>query len=288
MERFYKIVDKERGIAQITTDGERWYVRETEDPKTKVRSFIYLPSSSWISSFYPKGIGYMKWLADKGWDESETIKEERGKHGTKVHKAVELLLAGEELKMDAQILNPKTEQMEGLTVEEYGAVISFADWYKTLKNPKLVESEFTIWNEKDGYAGTLDLVLEIDGENWLIDLKTSQSIWPSHEIQVASYAHALKITKKPRLAILQLGYKKNKNNYKFTELEDKYALFLATKQVWANECSTIKPLQKDYPLVVSLGVIPNMTMGAKPKKVAPFTAFVEKKPKKKVTKTKKK
>jgi hypothetical protein len=282
MQRVFKIVDKERGLAQLTTDDERWYIREVEDPKTKKKSHVHLPSSSWISSYYPKGVAYYKWLADKGWNEAEAIKEDRGKHGSKVHKAVELLLAGEKINMDEPILNPKTGMLEELNVEEYGAVISFAEWYKTLRNPELVESEYTVWNEKDGYAGTLDMILKIDGETWLIDLKTSQSIWASHEIQVASYAHAVKIPNL-KLAVLQVGYKRNKNMYKFTELEDKYPLFLAAKQMWANECKNMTPYQKDYPLSVTLtevGIKANVSKGVKPiKKV------VEKK---KVTKTKKK
>lgn len=280
MNRIYKIIDEERGIAQLTTDDERWYIREVEDKNGK-KSHIHLPSSSWISSYYPKGVAYYKWLADKGWNEAEAIKEDRGKHGTKVHKAVELLLAGEEVKMGTELINPKTGVPEALNPEEYGAVMSFVEWYRTLKNPVLIESEYTIWNEKDGYAGTLDLLLEIDGQTWLIDLKTSQNIWASHEIQVASYAHALDI-KKLKLAILQVGYKRNKNNYKFTELEDKYHLFLAAKQMWENECKNMVPFQKDFPLSLSLvvtsNVVPNVSKGVK----------VKKEVKKKVTKTKKK
>lgn len=262
MERIYKIVDEKKGIAQITTDNERWYVREVEDQKTKEKSFVYLPSCTWISSFYPKGIAYYKWIADKGWDEAEAIKEDRGKHGSKVHKTVELLLAGAEVKMNEEVMNPRLGILEQLTVEEYGAVISFVEWYKTLKNPEIVESEQTIWNEKDGFAGTLDLLLKIDGELWLIDLKTSQSIWPSHEIQISAYAHS--IPEKVKLGILQLGYKRNKNNYKFTEIEDKYDLFLASRKIWINECETMKPFERDYPLSISLGVPANRTKGVRP------------------------
>lgn len=264
MIREYKIIDKERGLARLTLDEERWYIRETEDPKTKVKSHIYLPSCSWISSFYPKGIAYFKWLADKGWNEAEAIKEERGKEGTKVHKAVELLLAGQEVKMDDAILNPKSGLLEPLNVNEYTAVISFVEWWKTLDKPQLLLSEETIWNEKAGYAGTLDMVVKINGVDYLIDLKTSQYIWPSHEIQVAAYGHSFK--KVPKLAILQVGYKRNKNGYKFTMIEDKYPLFLAAKQIWENECEGMKPFQKDYPLSVALDVKANVSKGVRPVK----------------------
>lgn len=272
MTREYRITDKKRGIVQITTDDERWYMRLAHATKTEKEHLVYLPSSSWIASYYPKGIGYMKWLADKGWNEAEAIKEDRGKHGTKVHKAVELLLAGEEIRLDMEVPNPKTGGMEALSVEEYGAVISFVDWWKTLEKPEVIESEHTIWNEQDGYAGMLDFVLKIDGMYWLIDLKTSQSIWPSHEIQLASYKHAYALESPAignscRLAIFQAGYRKNKNRYKFTEIDDKYELFISTRKIWQNECVGDTPFQRDYPLAVSLGVKANMSKGVRPKKV---------------------
>ena len=98
----------------------------------------------------------------------------------------------------------------------------------------------------------------IGGQVWIIDFKTSPNIWPSHEIQLSSYSHLdidLKITAEEwanrKQAILQLGYNRNKiKKYKFTEIEDKFDLFLATQRIWANECSGIYPKQKDYPLSV--------------------------------------
>jgi hypothetical protein len=55
------------------------------------------------------------------------------------------------------------------------------------------------------------------------------------------------------LGILQVGYKRNKNGFKFTEVEDQYPLFLATREIWKKETSGQRPLQKDYPLEISLG-----------------------------------
>jgi hypothetical protein len=37
-----------------------------------------VPSVTWISGFWPKGIGFYKWLADKGWDEAEAAKQAAG------------------------------------------------------------------------------------------------------------------------------------------------------------------------------------------------------------------
>jgi hypothetical protein len=44
-----------------------------------------------------------------------------------------------------------------------------------------------------------------------------------------------------KLAIVQLGYRRNKKRYKFTEIENKFDLFLAAKRFWQNEHGDEKP-----------------------------------------------
>lgn len=246
MNKIIKLVDKERGIMQLTTVDERYYIKENKNKKTGIPEFEFVPSVTWITHFYPKGIQYMQWLAKKGWDEAETIKTEAGDKGTIVHHAVEKLLNEKTLKMEEKIVDRDGVERE-MTPDEYAAVMSFATWYAEAK-PKILATETVVWG--DGFAGTVDLVVEIDGQKWIIDLKTSQSVWPSHEIQVSAYKHAAKSDAK--LAILQVGYKRNKAGFKFTDVEDKYELFLATKKVWENETSGDKVLQKDYPLIINI------------------------------------
>jgi len=237
-------VNDERGILQITTVDERFYaVPKAPD------GYTYYPSSTWIASYYPKGIAYFKWLANHGWDEAESLKTAAGEKGSKVHHAIADLLGGKTVSIDAKYANNDGEPEE-LTPEEYECIMSFVAWHKSV-NPKMLSSEKTVLNIKEGYAGTIDFLCEINNKVYLIDFKTSQYIWPSHEIQIASYLHADGIPKCTP-AVLQLGYKRNRNKYKFTELDDKYHLFLAAKQIWAEECSKIVPLQKDYPLQLTL------------------------------------
>jgi len=231
-----KVVDQKNNIVQVTTEDERWYLVGDE----------YIPSVTWIASNYPKGIGYYKWLANLGWNEAEALKNEAGDKGSMVHKAIEMLVGGEEIGHNAMICcNGETRE---LTVDEYEAVISFAKWWKAT-NPKLISSEFTTYSKEYGYAGTIDLLLEIDGEKWIVDIKTSSDIWPSHEIQLSAYGKSENVNK---LGIIQVGYKRNKNKYKFTELTDKFDLFLASKKIWAEECSKTSPLQRDFPLSIKL------------------------------------
>lgn len=262
MKKEFRLVDEARGIVQVTTDDERFYVRESKDEITGNPCHIWLPSATWITSFVPKGIQYYKWLADKGWNESEAIKTERGKYGSRVHKAVEALLNGEDIKIDTVLIDPYTGQLESLTFEEYCAVLSFKNWWVELNKDHKVEViavEETLWSEELGAAGTLDLLIKIDGVLWIIDFKTSQYIWASHEAQLSFYRHAVKAPELPKIAILQLGYKRNKNEYKFTELEDKIDQFNAARVFWKEEHSGTKPFQKDVPILISLGLKKNMS-----------------------------
>lgn len=247
MKKEIRVADEKRGIIQITTVNERWYIRQSEDKTTGLPSYEYVPSVTWICESYPKGIAYFKWLANKGWDEAEALKVAAGEKGSKVHQAVSCLINGKTVKMDSKFPNDEGKEEE-LTLEEYDCILSFVDWVKEIK-PKFLKSEFVVWGQ--GYAGTVDVLCEIGGKIYIVDFKTSQYIWPSHELQLSAYKHALE-KEGVNLAILQLGYHLNKKRYKFTEIDDKFREFEASKVIWANETNGQHPKQRDYPLEVSI------------------------------------
>jgi len=243
MKKEIKIVNKERKVLQVTTSDERWYIREGLNKDTGLPEYEYVPSVTWICEHYPKGIAFYKWLANKGWDEAEALKVAAGDKGSKIHQAVGLLLDGQEIAINAAFLNHTTGEVEELSFEEYGAVLSFADWYKTCK-PTIINKDFMVWG--DGYAGMIDLLCQIDGQLYIVDFKTSQYIWPSHELQLSAYKHASESINS-RIAILQLGYHLNKKKYKFTEIDDQYQEFMAAKLIWAKEQKNVSPSRLNIP-----------------------------------------
>lgn len=254
MKKEIGIVDESKGIYRVTTADERWYAIPHEDPTTGLPGYRYIPSVTWICGHYPKGVPFYKWLAEKGWDESQALKNAAGDKGSKVHNAIEDLIAGETVKMDAKYMNNSSKQEEELTLEEYEAVIAFAEWANEVK-PKFLHKEMTVISEKYGFAGTVDCIAEIDGEVYVIDWKTSQYIWPEYELQVSAYLEALKemkVVKDAKLGILQVGYKRNKKSYKWNVLEPQFELFLAARSIWSKECAGDKPKQRDYPLAVKI------------------------------------
>ncbi|MBK7381688.1 MAG: hypothetical protein IPJ03_22370 [Ignavibacteriales bacterium] len=233
---------KDANTIRVTTSDERWYLH----PKTKE----WIPSSTWICAYVPsKELAI--WMAKKGWDEAELIKQEAGARGSRTHKAIEILIAGGEIKHNEALTDGDGNYQE-LSVQEYENIISFNDWAKENK-PEFLASEKTVFNEKMKYAGTLDCIAKINGVVYLIDFKTSANIYLSHEVQLSSYLHADDV-KADKMAILQLGYNKNKKKFKFTEIEDKFSLFQSAYSFWneANKNVTVK--QKDFPLSIQLGI----------------------------------
>ncbi|HET9131163.1 MAG TPA: hypothetical protein VFO86_09460 [Terriglobia bacterium] len=272
MRKEIREVDHERGILQTTLCDERWYSRLISvDGTATNKRWQFVPSTSWVASYFPKDVRFFKYLASKGWSEAEEYKSMRGTQGSKVHQAIKSLIEGHEVKMSDSFTNPDTLKDEELDNEEWLCIMSFVDWFKS-EQPEIeiIRSEYVVWNDKYNYAGTVDLKCRLgkrklrnwEGKSvtrraglWIIDFKISPEIWPSYEIQLSGYKHADSNTEPVNLAILQLGYKKNKHKkWKFTPIKDQFNLFLAVRKIWARETAGIQPLQRDYPLSLSLGI----------------------------------
>ena len=240
----------EKGIVQITIADERWYVKD------EAIGPVFVPSVTWISSFYPKGVGYMKWLANHGWDEAEAIKNEAAEKGSRVHQAIVDLVDGKKVAMNSKYVNVDSDKEEELTLDDWECITSFVDWWNEMK-PETLAREVVIFSKTDNYAGTVDWIGKIGDKIWLIDFKTSQYVWPSHELQVSAYRRAW--DKIDTVGILQLGYRLNKKRWKLTEIGDKFDLFKAAQRIWFNETEGIEPKKREYPEMVQL---------PKPEKVA--------------------
>ena len=87
----------------------------------------------------------------------------------------------------------------GESVDVKGDERPFVDGFDQFVNkfqPEFIKTEETVIGQIDGlgYAGSFDAYLEIDGEKWLIDFKTTRSgVHPEVGIQLSAYANADKI-----------------------------------------------------------------------------------------------
>lgn len=272
MQKIIREVDKKRDIVQVTVADERWYLKSSKDEKTGLPVYNGVPSVTWICGFYPKGIAFYKWLAGKGWDEAEALKSAAGDKGSRVHLAIEQILSGEEFRIDTKVMDKGSGEMVELSLEELICVKSFCDWRDEVK-PEILATEITIFSEKHGYAGTVDLICRIDGVLYVVDFKTSKQVWMEHELQVSAYRSALESGENPiyernengtdtgkmitptemKTAILQVGYNRNKNGYKFTETVDRFDMFLTAKKIWALETDGQDIKVLEFPIVLSAG-----------------------------------
>lgn len=244
-----KIVNKKSGIVQVTCPDERWYQVSGQDGKRLLTQDDFYPSVTWISSYYPKGKRYEKWIGDKGWDKAEEIKNLAAEKGSRDHHACTDLLLGLEVKMDAKYPDSEGEVKE-LTVVEYADIMSFNEWLYE-EQPVILDVNYTILNHRLKYGGTVDFKCRIKSDDYkfihIVDIKTSQDIWPSHEIQISAYKEADPEVQK--IDILQIGYNRNKiKKYKLTEIVPQFDVFLAARTIWAKEQSNVLIPQREYPL----------------------------------------
>jgi hypothetical protein len=248
---------------------EKWYRRESDG--------LIVPSSSWISSYTPKGFAFYKWLTNrKDWDEAEHIRSVRGDLGSRVHRAINLMVTRKieddptPIHMEDEFVSDLTEDTKALNVEEWECLMSFKNWCDKAQ-PRFIDTERTRFNEEMGYAGTRDIrayiesgraawlqnqtrkepILKTPEETWTIDVKTSQDIWLDHETQMNSYG-MFEDSLGDRLAILQVGYRKNQRLWKFTEIERRPELFSSAYSFWKFNNPDAKPKQRTYPTALSL------------------------------------
>lgn len=232
---------KTNGIIQVTTYDERWYYVNK----------LFVPSVTWVASCYPKGYRYYRWLASKGWDEAEAIKSAAGDKGSRVHHAIDALLHGGTVNMDSRFPDSNGIESE-LTVEDWECLMSFHAWYRKTK-PQIIQTEqVVVHGSAPLFAGTLDLKCKIDGEIWIVDFKTGQSVWPEYEVQVNLYGMCEGQEDVLKLGILQIGYRSNRVGYKFNEIERDSEIALAACTIWKKEHGKEKPRQRDYPAFLTL------------------------------------
>ena len=165
-DRILKISDDAQ---QITLPDSRYYRRNGK----------YYPSVTYVLGYYPKGKYFENWLKQVGFA-SDYIVKKAAEEGTQVHELCEAYLNGEELKFlddkGRPQYNPDVWQM----------FLRFVEFWETIK-PTLIETEVHLFSDVLKVAGTCDLIVEINGELWLLDLKTSNQLQLTYELQTAVY-----------------------------------------------------------------------------------------------------
>jgi hypothetical protein len=254
--------------------GQRWYFDHDKRPPG-LPVYIARPAITWVGSYWYKGPAYWRYIAEKnGWAEVEKLLDEASARGTKVHAAIEsMFLKNPEVGFTNKFLNTNTGQEEELSMDEFGSVESFVDFWETeilakYQNVKVLMVERSLTSKggtgyERGFGCTVDLVLEgeLEGKRkiLIIDHKTSQNIYSSADVQLSGIKRALieegsiSGIEDAELYILQLGYKKNKvKKYKFTQHEYRFDMVLTSYAMWREENKKAQPEQKEFPISLKL------------------------------------
>lgn len=171
--RINRIVQADPTSRQITILDSRYYQR-SED--------LFYPSVTYVLSYFPKDRFFESWIKDVGHN-SDIIMRRAGDEGTQVHNAIEDYLKGEEIVWIDDNGNTK------YNLEVWKMILKFADFWETHK-PELIESEVHLFSDELKIAGTGDLIVKIADELWLLDIKTSNSLHDTYDLQLACYRKA--------------------------------------------------------------------------------------------------
>jgi hypothetical protein len=155
---------------QLTMADARFYYDEEGN---------YVPSVTTVLNAFPKGPEYYQWLKKVGTDADE-IRDAAGERGSTVHNLTEMYDSGEEVSLLSDNGGFKYRMDEWSMFERYTTFINKC-------HPTMLLSEETFVSRELGFAGTIDRIMTIGATNYLVDIKTSSSIWESYWLQLAAY-----------------------------------------------------------------------------------------------------
>ena len=170
---------KIKRIVEYTEDNKQINVL---DSRFYRRNGKYYPSVTSILNYFPKNHFFHSWLKDVGHN-SDIIAAKAAGEGTQVHTAIDSFLNGNEITWIDEFGNAK------YSLDVWKMILKFAEFWNTHK-PELVATEYHLFSDEHEYAGTGDLIMRINGELWLLDIKTSNSLHTSYNLQLAAYAQA--------------------------------------------------------------------------------------------------
>jgi hypothetical protein len=244
-----RIVEYAEGDKQVNVLDSRFYRREGN----------YYPSVTSVLNYFPKNQFFHNWLKDVGHN-SDVIANKAAGEGTQVHNAVDAFLNGEEIVWLDEYGNAK------YNLDVWRMILKFADFWNTHK-PELIATEYHLFSDEHKYAGTADLVVRMFENIWLLDLKTSNSLHTSYDLQLAAYAqawnetHDEKVTHTGILWVKANTRSEGKGDkiqgkgweLKFVnDIEKNFKMFKNIYEIYTLENPNFKPVTETLPISVKM------------------------------------
>jgi len=177
--------------------------------------------------------GLMHWAWEQGingLDYKET-RDKAADTGTIAHAMVEHEVKGEQFEWPKMgyDMGGNDEQIK----QAQNAFTSFCEW-KELVKFELLFSEHTLVSEKHQYGGQIDLAA-VQSKRAIIDIKTSNSVYADHKIQIAAYGELWNEHYSDQIIeayyILQLGKDGSFTYYYYPDLSKHFRAFLLLREL---------------------------------------------------------
>lgn len=140
--------------------------------------------------------------------------------GITVHSVVE------SYKQTGKVIESIPEQFKGYTE-------AFYRWIEDHPSYQIVENEKTVVNKKFHYAGTLDMLIKVEGKNYIVDIKTNKdgNIYDEAFLQTSAYQYALREMGIACDGMFILALSET-GKYTYREADDRMVSFLAALYLW--------------------------------------------------------
>lgn len=237
---------------QLTFIDQRFYFNDKNQ---------FVPSVSTILEAFPKGPEFYKWLKETG-DDSDRIRDAAGDKGSNVHHMTEQYDKG----LQVSLLDESGRQSWG--VSEWAMMARYAEFRHQVGSSMSIEQiEMNVVDFDLGYAGTLDRLVTLKGKTMILDIKTSNAIYPSYWLQLAAYKALFE--KQSGMTVDSVGIvwlnaktrgtQPNKiqgNGWQVLtkdDTSDDMDLFEATKKLWLAQNKNTIPREISYQLTYEFG-----------------------------------
>lgn len=171
---------------------------------------------------------FQKWLGNDRKHKKEL--EKAGDIGSQIHALIEWNLRRE--------LGQLVDQEPRVVDAAQWAFMAFQDWAARVKL-KPIYIEQTVYSDKYEFAGTMDLLAEVDGVVSLIDFKSGKAIYGEAHLQSVAYQEAFiemgHMPQPEQGIIVRLPKNENDPEFETVVVPDRKSLFpvfLAVRQVW--------------------------------------------------------
>lgn len=172
--------------------GNRYYYNKKEKALSK-RDYL-MSVTTWLNCL-SKGIGFNKWLGDAvSYKAAMGYANERALIGNMVHAMCMYLIWGKEVDTSHGFYDSDDGRIKPVPDEAKLRLMAFINFVDDTK-PIPIATEISLYNNaKDSegnilfpYAGTADQIMIIDGETWLIDIKTGREYPKEQQLQLTAY-----------------------------------------------------------------------------------------------------